>query len=83
MLKCVKIVYKSTYIRQLLSKSLKEELIYYLCSEIQTSEISNWKADEIADISSKQMLKEVAKRNTSISDEKSLKEDIQFAFEER
>ncbi len=77
----LKIVDKSTYIRQLLNKSLSNELIGLLCDEVGEKQMSAWKAAEIAGISLRKMLFELKKRNISGIDEIALKEDIKFAFE--
>jgi predicted HTH domain antitoxin len=79
--KKLKIIDKSTYIRQLLDKSLSEEMIEVLCKQIVEKQISAWKAAEIAGISLRKMLDELKKRNISEYDEQSLKEDLNFALE--
>lgn len=75
-----KIVDKSAYVRQLISKSLTADLIDYLCSEIEKRHISAWKAAEIAKTSLRTILKELADRNISSYDEAALKEDFEFAM---
>ena len=77
----LKIIDKSTYIRQLLEKSLSEELLRLLCKEVGEKQISAWKAAEIAGISLRKMLYKLKEYNTSGIDEISLKEDIKFALE--
>ena len=77
-----KIVDKSAYVRQLISKSLTEDLINYLCDAVEKRHISAWKAAEIAKISLRGMLKELADRNIASYDEGSLKEDLEFLMRE-
>ncbi len=78
--KKLKIVDKSTYIRQLLDNSLSEEMIKILCKQVEEKKMSAWKAAEIADISLRKMLHELKKRKSSGYDEQSLREDLEFAL---
>jgi predicted HTH domain antitoxin len=80
LMKKLKIVDKSTYIRQLLDNSLSEEMIKILCKQVEEKKISAWKAAEIADISLRKMLHELKKRKSSGYDEQSLREDLEFAL---
>lgn len=73
-----KIVDKSAYVRQLILKSLSKDLLDYLCNEVQERNLSAWKAAEIAEISLRAMLKELANRNIPSYDEIALKEDLKF-----
>jgi len=75
-----KISDKSTYLRQLLDKTLLEEIIDFLCSKVGEKQISAWKASEIANISLRKMLEELKKRDIKGYDEESLNEDLMFAF---
>ena len=77
----LKINDKSMYIRQLLEKTLSEELIELLCKEVGERQISAWKAAEIVGISLRKMLHKLKECNISGIDELSLKEDIEFALE--
>ena len=77
----LKIIDKSTYIRQLLDKSLSEEILEVLCKQVEEKKISSWKAAEIAEVSLRKMLSELKKRNLSGYDEQSLREDLEFALE--
>ncbi len=81
LMKKLKIIDRSTYIRQLLEKSLSEEMLEVLCKQVGEKQISAWKASEIAGISLRKMLHELKKRNVSGYDEQSLKEDLEFALE--
>lgn len=81
LMKKLKIVDKSTYIRQLLDKSLSEEMLDVLCKQVDEKKMSAWKAAEIAGISLRKMLSELKKRNLSGYDEQSLREDLEFALE--
>jgi predicted HTH domain antitoxin len=81
LMKKLKIIDRSTYIRQLLEKSLSEEMLEVLCKQVEEKQISAWKAAEIAGISLRKMLYELKKRNFSGYDEQSLKEDLEFALE--
>jgi predicted HTH domain antitoxin len=80
LMKKLKIVDKSSYIRQLLDNSLSEEMIKILCKQVEEKKISAWKAAEIADISLRKMLHELKKRKSSGYDEQSLREDLEFAL---
>lgn len=77
-----KISDKSAYIRQLLNKSVKDELIDYLCNEVEAKRMSAWKAAEISKISLRAFLHELAKRKIVQYDELALEEDLQFASRE-
>ena len=77
----LKINDKSTYIRQLLDKSLSDELIEILCKEVGEKQISAWKAAEITGISLSKMLNKLKAYNITGIDEASLKEDFKFALE--
>ncbi len=81
LMKKLKIVDKSTYIRQLLDKSLSEEMLDVLCKQVDEKKMSAWKAAEIAGISLRKMLSELKKRNLSGYNEQSLREDLEFALE--
>ncbi len=80
LMKKLKIVDKSTYIRQLLDNSLSEEMIKILCKQVEEKKMSAWKAAEIAEISLRKMLHELKKRKSSGYDEQSLREDLEFAL---
>lgn len=73
---------KSAFVRQLLTRSLTAELIEYLCSEVKKKQMSAWKAAEIAEIPLSTILSELSKRDISLVDEQSLREDIAFASED-
>ncbi|MHA1325532.1 MAG: hypothetical protein ACTSRL_22285 [Candidatus Helarchaeota archaeon] len=77
-----KIVDKSAYVRQLLSKSVTEDLLNYLCEEVKAHRISAWFAAKTAKISLRTMLKELACREISLYDDSSLAEDLMFALSE-
>lgn len=81
LMKKQKIIDKSTYIRQLLDKTLSEELMEVLCKQVEEKKISAWKAAEIAKISLRKMLFELKRCNFSGYDEQSLREDLNFALE--
>ena len=74
-----KIVDKSAYIRQLISRSLTDDLLDYLAGEVMMRRISSWRAAEIAGIPLRSMLGELATRHIETYDEKALEEDISFA----
>jgi predicted HTH domain antitoxin len=74
-----KIVDKSSYVRQLIDRSLSNDLLDYLSEEVAAKRISIWKAASIADIPLRAMMKELAKRNVSMYDEQALREDMIFA----
>ena len=81
LMKKLKIVDKSTYIRQLLDRSLSEEMLEVLCQQVGERQITAWKAAEIAEISLRKMSDELKKRNITGYDEQALKEDLKFALE--
>ncbi|MHA1862440.1 MAG: UPF0175 family protein [Candidatus Thorarchaeota archaeon] len=74
-----KIVDKSSYVRQLIDRSLSEDLLDYLSEEVTAKRISLWKAASIAGTSLRVMMSELAKRNISVYDEQSLTEDLLFS----
>jgi predicted HTH domain antitoxin len=74
-----KIVDKSSYVRQLIDRSLSNDLLDYLAEEVAARHISIWKAASIADIPLRAMMKELVKRNISMYDEQALIEDLIFA----
>lgn len=71
---------KSSYIRQLLEKSLEEELIEVLCKQVGDKNTSAWRAAEIAGISLRKMMEELHKRNMPGYDEQAMKEDIEYGL---
>ncbi len=73
---------KSAYIRRLLDKSIANDLLDYLSEEVRKKRLSAWKAAEIAKISLRAMLQELALRNVMTVDEYSLEEDLQFGLGE-
>lgn len=80
LMKKLKIVDKSTYIRQLLDYSLSKEMIKILCKQVENKKISIWKAAEIAEIPLRKMLSKLDKRKTFGYNEQSRREDIEFAL---
>ncbi len=80
LMKKLKIIDKSSYVRQLLDKSLSEEMVDLLCRQVGEKQISAWKAAEIAEVSLRRMLNELKKRNIIGYDEQTLKEDLNFAL---
>ncbi|MBD3408111.1 MAG: hypothetical protein GF411_18465 [Candidatus Lokiarchaeota archaeon] len=74
-----KIVDKSAYVRRLIDRSLREDLLDFLSEEVAAKRLSMWKASSIAGISLRAMMTEIAKRGISIYDEQSLREDLLFA----
>ena len=77
-----KIQDKSAYIRQLLNKSIKEDLIDFLCDEVKLKRMSAWKAAEISKISLRAFLHELAKREIVQYDTTALEEDLKFVQRE-
>ncbi|MGV9203861.1 MAG: UPF0175 family protein [Promethearchaeia archaeon] len=80
-MKKLQIVDKSSFIRQLMDKSLTDEMIEVLAQQIEEKQMSAWKAAEIAGISLRKMLDELKKRKISSYDEQALEEDLNFALE--
>ena len=74
-----KIIDKSSYIRQLIDKSLSADLLDYLSEEVAAKRLSVWKAASIAEIPLRAMMKELAERKIAMYDEQSLAEDLIFA----
>lgn len=74
-----RIVDKSAYVRQLISRSLTDDLLDYLAGEVMMRRMSSWRAAEIAGIPLRSMLRELATRRIEMYDEKALEEDISFA----
>ena len=72
---------KSSYIRQLLEKSLTEEIFEVLCKQVGEKNTSAWKAAEIARVSLRKMMEELKKRNVPGYDEQAIKEDIKYALD--
>lgn len=81
-MKELKINDKSTYIRQLLDKSLNDEIITLLCKFVGEKRLSAWKAAEIAGVSLHKMLDQIKKHNTPGYSEDNLNEDLKFALEQ-
>ena len=80
LMKKLKIVDKSSYIRQLLDSSLSDEILKVLCKQVEEKQLSAWKAAEIAEMPLRKMLHELKKRKSSGYDEQSLREDLEFAL---
>ena len=74
-----KIVDKSSYVRQLIDRSLSADLLDYLSEEVASKHLSIWKAAAIAEIPLRAMMKELAERKIAMYDEQSLAEDLIFA----
>ncbi|MBY9008640.1 MAG: UPF0175 family protein [Candidatus Lokiarchaeota archaeon] len=72
---------KSSYIRQLLEKSLTDEMFEVLCKEVGEKNISIWKAAETAGVSLRRMMEHLKRRNIIGYDEQALKEDLEFALD--
>jgi predicted HTH domain antitoxin len=74
-----KIVDKSSYVRQLIDRSLSTDLLDYLSEEVAAKRLSIWKAASIAEIPLRAMMKELAERKIPMYDEQALVEDLTFA----
>ena len=70
---------KSAYIRQLLDRSVEQDLIDFLAIEVENARISTWKAAEIAGISLRSMMEELKKRNITRYTKTEFIEDLKFA----
>lgn len=81
LMKNLKKVDKSAYIRQLLDRSLSEDMTEVLCKQVGEKKMSAWKAAEILRISLRKMLDELKKHQILGYDEETLKEDLEFALE--
>ena len=78
LLKLRKINDKSAYIRQILDRSLQDELIELYCQKIKNRSTTIWKAAQIINISLRQMLVELKKRGISSYSEEALESDVDF-----
>lgn len=67
---------KSAYIRQLLDRSIKADIIDFLAAEVKGRHMSAWKAAEIAGVSLGHMLEALACRGVSTYSEEAFLEDI-------
>ena len=74
-----KIVDKSSYVRQLIDRSLFTDLLDYLAEEVEVRHLSIWKAASIAEIPLRAMMNELAKRRVTMYDEQTLTEDLIFS----
>ncbi|MFW9991793.1 MAG: hypothetical protein ACFFD4_07015 [Candidatus Odinarchaeota archaeon] len=63
---------KSVYIYQLVERSIKEDILWYLCKEVKIRRMTAWKAAEIAGITLRDMLKELAYRGVILYDKSAL-----------
>ncbi|MFO8017017.1 MAG: UPF0175 family protein [Promethearchaeia archaeon] len=81
LMKELRIMDKSSFIRRLMDISLTDEMIEVLAKQVDQKKMSAWKAAEIAGISLRKMLDELKKRKISSYDEQALKEDLKFAME--
>ncbi len=72
---------KSSMIRRMLQKSLELEIINILCSEVKERRISAWKAAELANISLRKMLDELASREIYTYDIEAFEQDLEFLRE--
>ncbi len=78
LMKNKKISDKSAYIRQLLDRSIQTDIIDYLAVEVKEHHMSAWKAAEIAGISLRHMLEELASRDVPTYSEEAFLEDINY-----
>jgi predicted HTH domain antitoxin len=76
LMKNKKISDKSAYIRQLLDRSIAADIIDFLAAEVRMRHMSAWKAAEIACISLRHMLEELATRDVPTYSEEAFLEDI-------
>ena len=81
LMKNLKKIDKSAYIRQLLDRSLSEDMTEVLGKQVGEKKMSAWKAAEILGISLRRMLDELKKRQILGYDDESFKEDLEFALE--
>jgi predicted HTH domain antitoxin len=80
LMKNLKKIDKSAYIRHLLDRSLSEDMTEVLCKQIGEKKMSAWKAAEILGISLRRMLDELKKSQILGYDDESFKEDLEFAL---
>lgn len=74
-----KIIDKSSYVRQLIDRSLSVDLLDYLAEEVEARRLSIWKAASIAEIPLRAMMRELAERRVTMYDEQTLTEDLIFS----
>ena len=79
LMKAKKIVDKSAYIRQLISKSLTYDLLDYLSEEVNAYRMSAWRAAKLAGISLRAMMKELSERGVESYGEREFEEDLLFS----
>ena len=78
LMKNKKISDKSAYIRQLLDRSIVADIIDFLAVEVKMRHMSAWKAAEIAGISLRHMMEELAARDVPTYSEEAFLEDINY-----
>jgi predicted HTH domain antitoxin len=79
LMKSKKIVDKSAYIRQLISRSLTHDLLDYLSKEVSAHRMSAWRAAQIAGISLRAMMRELSERGVESYSEREFEEDLLFS----
>lgn len=67
---------KSTILRQLIERGLKEELTLVAIELLQKGEITLWKAAEIANMSLWDFIEQIKKRKIIIYDQEDLEKDL-------
>ncbi|MHA1722383.1 MAG: UPF0175 family protein, partial [Candidatus Baldrarchaeia archaeon] len=67
---------KSTILRQLIERGLKEELTLVAIELLQKGEVTLWKAAEIANMSLWDFMEEIKKRKIIIYDQEDLEKDL-------
>jgi len=68
---------RTAVLRQLLEKSLKDELIKLAIEKLKNKEISIWKAAKIANLSLWEFIDELKSRKVVLYDEEDLRKDIE------
>lgn len=74
------IVDKSAFIRQLLDKSLSEELLQYYCEIVNLKKMSAWKAAEKLGISLREFLHQYKSKGFETYTHKEFLEDLEFVM---
>jgi len=78
LMKKQKIIDKAKFVELLLTHAINKELLELLSREVRKNNLSTWKAAEIAQISLREMMHELAKREVLMYDETALKKDLSF-----
>ena len=74
------IVDKSAYIRQLLDRSIKEELLLYYCELVENKKMSAWKAAEKLNMSLREFQNHFKSQGFETYTQQDFQEDLKFVL---